>query len=52
MIFHKNRLLADDSYEISCLIFVKLGKMSQNLTSVAVVICVLRVLTVFVFFSL
>ena len=39
MIFHENRLLADDSHEISCLIFFrKLGKMSQNLSSAAVVI--------------
>ena len=40
MIFHKNRLLADDSHEISYLIFFfrKLGKVSQNLTSAAVVI--------------
>ena len=35
MIFHENRLLADDSHELSsCLIFFhKLGKMSQNLLS-------------------
>ena len=39
MIFHENRLLADDSHEISFLIFFrKLGKMSQNLSSAAVVI--------------
>ena len=44
MIFHENRLLADDSHEISYLIFfLKLGKMSQNLTSAAVVISALRV---------
>ena len=44
MIFHENRLLADDSHVISYLIFVeKLGKMSQNLSSAAVVIGVLRV---------
>ena len=46
MIFHENRLLADDSYEISYLIgffFQKLGNMSQNLLSVAVVIDTLRV---------
>ena len=44
MIFHENRLLADDSHEISCLIFFrKLGKMSQNLLSAAVVIGALRV---------
>ena len=34
MIFHENRLSADDSHEISYLIFFrKLGKMSQNLKS-------------------
>ena len=39
MIFHENRLLADDSHETSYLIFfLKLGKMSQNLSSAAVVI--------------
>ena len=44
MIFHENRLLADDSHEISYLIvFFKLGKMSQNLSSAAVVIGALRV---------
>ena len=41
MIFHENRLLADYSDEISCLIFVE--KMSQNLSSAAVVIGALRV---------
>ena len=44
MIFHENRLLADDSYEISYLIFFrKLGKMVQNLSTAAVVIGALRV---------
>ena len=38
MIFHENRLLADHSHEILYLIFFKLGKMSQNLSSAAVVI--------------
>ena len=39
MIFHGNRLLADDSHEISCLIFFqKFAKMPQNLSSTAVVI--------------
>ena len=40
MIFHENRLLADDSHEISYLIFVEnyIGKMSQSLSSSAVVI--------------
>ena len=37
MIFHENRLLADDSHETSYLIFFrKFGKMSQNLSSDAV----------------
>ena len=45
MIFHGNRLLADDSHVISYLIiFRKLEKMSQNLSSVAVVIGTLRVI--------
>ena len=36
MIFHENRLLTDDSHEISYLIFFgKLGKMLQNLSSTA-----------------
>ena len=43
MIFHENRPLTDDSHEISYLFFQKLGKMSQNLLSAAVVICPLRV---------
>ena len=48
MIFHENRLLADDSHEISYFIlFRKLGKMSQNLSSAAVVIGALRVNAVF-----
>ena len=50
MIFHENRLLADDSHEISYLVFVeKLRKMSQNLSpvAVAVVIGTLRVNFVF-----
>ena len=39
MIFHENRLLADDSHVISYLIFfLKLEKMSQLLSSAAVVI--------------
>ena len=42
MIFHENRLLADDSHEISCLIFFE--KMLQNLSSAAVVIGALRVM--------
>ena len=44
MIFHENCLLADNSLEISYLIFFrKLGKMSKNLSSAAVVIGPLRV---------
>ena len=43
MKFHEIRLLADDSHEISYLIFRKLGKISQNLLSAAVVIGALRV---------
>ena len=44
MIFHENRLLAEDSHEISYLIFFrKLGKNLQNLLSAAVVIGTLRV---------
>ena len=44
MIFHENRLLAEDSHEISYLIFVEnQGKMSQILSSAAVVIGASRV---------
>ena len=44
MIFHENRLCADDSHEISFLIsFEKLGKMSKKLSSAAVVIGALKV---------
>ena len=43
MIFHENRLLADDSREISPYFFRKLEKMSQNVSSVAVVIGALRI---------
>ena len=44
MIFHENRLLADDSHETSYLIFFrKLERMSHNLSSAAVVIGALRV---------
>ena len=41
MIFHENRLLADNSYEISYF-FHKLGQMSQKLSSAAVVIGALK----------
>ena len=34
-------LLADHSYEISYLIFLKLGKISKNVSSAAVVVCTL-----------
>ena len=44
MLFHENCLLADNSHEISYLIFFrKLEKMSENLSSAAVVIGALRV---------
>ena len=42
MIFHENYLLADDSQEYH-IIFQKLGKISQSLSSAAVVIGALRV---------
>ena len=44
MIFLENCLLADNSHEMSYLIFFrKFGKMSENLLSAAVVIGALRV---------
>ena len=43
MIFQENCLLADNSYEISYLIFSKLRKISQILSSAAVVIGALMV---------
>ena len=44
MIFHENRLPADDSHEISYLIFFqKLRKMLQKLSSAAVMIGARRV---------
>ena len=52
MIFHENCLLADDSHEISYLIFFrKLEKMPQNLSSAAVVIGALRDKVVSIFSS-
>ena len=42
MIFHENRLLADDSHEIYRIFFQELGKILQNLSSAAVVIGALR----------
>ena len=47
MIFHENRLLADDSHEISYLFFKKLGKMSQNVSFAAVVMGALRIKIIF-----
>ena len=47
MIFHENRLLADDSHEIyHAIFFRKFGKKSQNLSSAADVIGALRVKSV------
>ena len=44
MIVHENCLLADNSHEISHLIFFqKLGKMPENVSSAAVVIGALRI---------
>ena len=43
MLFHENRLLADDSHVISYHIFVENWEKSQNLSSAAVVIGALRV---------
>ena len=43
MIFYENRLPTDDSHEKSFLFFRKFEKMSQNLSSAAVVIGALRV---------
>ena len=44
MVFHENRLLADDSHVISNLIFLSnIGENVENLSSAAVVIGALRV---------
>ena len=44
MIFHENRLLADDSHILSYLIFFrKLGTMAKNLSSAVVVIGAVKV---------
>ena len=43
MIFYENRLLADNSHEISYLIFSKIKKDVVKLSSAAVVIDALRV---------
>ena len=45
MIFHEYRLLADSSHEIYLNFFQKLGEMSKNLLSAAVVIGALIVKT-------
>ena len=48
MIFHENRLLADDSHKISLLIsFENWERFLQNLSSAAVVIGALRVNTLY-----
>ena len=53
MKFHEKSLLADDSHELSYLIYLKkLGKMSQNLSSAAVVIGTLRVKIEFLTFMI
>ena len=50
MIFHENRLRADDSHEISYLIFSKSGKdVEKYFTSAAVMIGALRVDNLFLF---
>ena len=43
MVFNENLLLTDDFHVISYLFCRKLGKMSQNVSSAAVVIGALRV---------
>ena len=44
MIFHDNRLLADHSHEISITLFLsKLGKISHNLPSAAVMMGAVKV---------
>ena len=45
MIFHENRLLADDSHVISYLIFVENWERCPKMSSAAVVIGALRVKT-------
>ena len=44
MIFHENRLLADDSHEISYLIFLKIVKDVTKVVSAAVMIGALSML--------
>ena len=48
MIFHENRLLADDSHVILYLFCRKLGKMWQNLSSATVVIGALKVKCIYI----
>ena len=43
MVFHKNRLLADDSHVISYLVFSKIWKVVLNVSSVVVAFGALRV---------
>ena len=43
MTFHENRLLADSREILYIIVFEKLGKMSQTLSSAAVMIDTLRV---------
>ena len=51
MVYHENRLLADDSHEILFLIvFRKLGKTLQDFSSAAVVIGALRVSNIQTYF--
>ena len=53
MIFHENRLLADDSHEISYLFFKKKsGKMMKILSSAALVNGTLRVKIMYLLFRL
>ena len=54
MIFHENCLPADNCHEISYLLFFrKLGKMSEKVSSAAVVIGALRVnMTLFILLKL
>ena len=51
MIFHENRLLADDSHEIACLIFIENWERYPKMSSAAVVIGALRVKLQNIFFA-
>ena len=44
MIFHENRLLADDSHEISYLIFLKVGKLSSAAVVIGATISIVTVI--------